>query len=384
MTQKESVSSQRHDNSNSTITMKAYILTLLALSSIASSTPAIAQTTQKLTASKANEYGLIYSLPRTVLDVTIEAECTVRRPGEFYKYAKKYLKDDSGIATASEVWTLKSIIVVPRGVADTDERYIMQFKSGSSPFLMLNEENVPVALNTEQIPQAVNIDLPTAIAASPTPLETPAAKQAITEEMRQSQSIAKRAELAAAQISALRQSRNDYITGQADQMPPDGKALQIIMDNITAQEAALTAMFLGTTQTSTAVATYTYTPDEPRTNDILARLSPSKGIVDQHDLSGEPIYITIDVTSKGALPVNEKGEEKKFPKGGVAYRIPGTALVKIDYCGNRLYAKSIDMAQFGLVFGLDPALFTDKKAPAYLLLDPVTGAIRELGSSAGN
>ena len=167
-------------------------------------------------------------------------------------------------------------------------------------------------------------------------------------------------------------------------MPPDGKAMQIVMDNIAAQEAALTAMFLGTEQQSTDVVTYTYTPDEARTNDIIARLSQLKGIVDPDDLSGEPIYITVDVTDRGKLPVNEKGEAKKFPKGGVAYKIPGTAAVRIDFNGDRIYDKSIDMAQFGIVFGLDPGLFTDKKSPAYLLLDPVTGAIRELGSSAGN
>lgn len=364
--------------------MKAYILALIAAGAILTPPASDAQTTQKLTATKANEYGLIYSLPRTVLDITIEAERTVRRPGDFYKYAKKYLKEENAIAEPSEVWTLKSITVVPRGVADPDEKYLMQFKSGSSPFLVLNEANVPVALNTEQIPDQEKADLPEPVATRPTPLETPAAKQAVSEEMLQSQSSAKRAELAASRIYELRQSRTDLITGQADQMPPDGKAMQIVMDNIAAQEAALTAMFLGTEQHSTDVVTYTYTPDGPRTNDVIARLSPLKGIVDPDDLSGEPIYITIDVTDRGKLPVNEKGEEKKFPKGGVAYKIPGTAIVKIDYDGDRVYAKSLDMAQFGIVFGLEPALFTDKKNPAYLLLDPTTGAIRELGSSAGN
>lgn len=364
--------------------MKAYILPLIAAGAMLLPTGTEAQSAQKLTASKANEYGLIYSLPRTVLDITIEAERTVRRPGDFYKYARKYLKEENAITEPSEVWTLKSITVVPRGVADPDEQYIMQFKSGTSPYLILNEADLPVALNTERIPNAETVTLPEPVAARPTPLETPAAKQAVSEEMLQSQSSAKRAELAASRIYELRQSRTDLITGQADQMPPDGKAMQIVMDNIAAQEAALTAMFLGTEQHSTDVATFTYTPDESRTNDIIARLSPLKGIVDPDDMSGEPIYISIDVTARGKLPVNEKGEEKKFPKGGVAYKIPGTATVKIDYNGDRIYGKAIDMAQFGIVFGLDPSLFTDKKAPSYLLLDPTTGAIRELGSAAGN
>lgn len=48
----------------------------------------LAQTTQKLTATKASEYGLIYNLPSTVFDITIETECTEKQPGEYYKYAK--------------------------------------------------------------------------------------------------------------------------------------------------------------------------------------------------------------------------------------------------------------------------------------------------------
>ena len=63
--------------------MKAYIFPLVAAGAIMMPTASMAQTTQKLTANKANEYGLIYSLPQTVLDITIEAERTVKRPGEF-------------------------------------------------------------------------------------------------------------------------------------------------------------------------------------------------------------------------------------------------------------------------------------------------------------
>lgn len=245
---------------------------------------------------------------------------------------------------------------------------------------MVDESGLPLAINTDKVPQSVDVTLPQPVAAPPTPLETPAARQAITEEMLQSNSSAKKAELAAAQIYALRQSRNDIITGQADQMPPDGKAMQLALDNMAAQEAALTAMFIGTEQHSTDVATFTYTIEDAAVNDVVARLSSFKGIVDPDDLSGAPIYINVDITERGKLPVNEKGEEKKYPKGGVAYRIPGTANITLSYQGENVYEKSMPVAQFGVVFGLDPAMFTDKKAPAYLIMDPLTGGIRELGT----
>ncbi len=339
-----------------------------------------AQSTQKLTATKANEYGIIYSLPSTVVDISIEAEHVVKEPGEFYKYAKKYLNADP-ITESSESWTVKSITVNSRGVANQEEQYLMQFKSGSTPYLLLSEDNIPLAINADAATETTATILPQAMEATPTPLQTMAARQVITEEMMQSQSTAKRAELAAAQIFALRQSRTDLITGQADQMPPDGAAMKIVMDNIDAQEAALTAMFLGTVQHSTSVKTITYTPAEETSKHVIARISATEGIVPADDLSGDPIYLSLTVTERGELPVNEKGEVKKYPKGGVAYRIPGKARIDIAFDGKMMSSSTFDIAQYGVVFGLDPSMFTDKKAPAYLQFSPSTGAIVELGAN---
>ena len=38
----------------------------------------------------------------------------------------------------------------------------------------------------------------------------------------------------------------------------------------------------------------------------------------------------------------------------------------------------VQLAQFGVTFGIDPDVFTDRKAPSMLQLDPATGAIRLL------
>lgn len=358
--------------------MKKTVLMLAC--SVAFASAVTAQTTQKFTATKANDYGLVYSLPVTVLDITIEAERVVKKPGEFYKYAKKYLNVDNPVTEPSESWSVKQVVVNARGVADDDKRYLMELKGGFSPFLIMDENNLPLAINYEEVELPESPVLPEPVKPLPTPLETSAARQVVNEEMLQSQSSAKRAELAAQRIYELRQSRNDLITGQADQMPPDGTAMQLVMDQITAQEAALTAMFVGTEQHSTTVRTFTYVPGDEVKNHVIARVSALDGIVDASDLSGDPVMLTLDITSRGKMPLNDKGEEKEFPKGGVAYCIPGTASLEIDYNGKTFWEGSIDAAQYGITFGLDPKMFTDKKAPAYLLLNPVTGAIKELGT----
>lgn len=357
---------------------------LFTISVLAAALMTSAQTTQKLTAGKTNEYGLIYSLPVTVIDVTVEAEKTVRQPGEFFRYAKKYLGMDP-IVEPSTVCRLKSVTVTTRGVADPDERYLVQFKSGSTPFMIISDNDFPLAINTETVAMSDIKQLPQSRDASPTILETPAASQAMTAEMLQSTSSAKRAELAAARIFELRQSRSDIISGSADNMPSDGQAMQLALDNLNDQEAALTAMFIGTEQTSTQVVTFTAVPpagDDDTWQCVIARLSALDGIVDAENLSGDPIRLTVNVTARGSLPKNDKGEVKRFPKGGLAYRIPGSADVTASFMGNDVATAQIDVAQYGVVFGLDPNLFTNKREPAYATFNPVTGAIREIGSVA--
>lgn len=354
----------------------------IALILIASAAPVLlsAQTTQRLTASKANDYGLIYSLPRTIVDITIEAEHTQLTPGEFFNYAGLKLGVNDAIKKPQRTVKIKSVVISPRGVADNDNRWLVQFKAGATPYIILADNNCPVAVNTDQIPSAEQPTLPKAVAAAPTALETPAAAQAVTQEMTLSSSLSKRADLAAQRIFELRESRSDLISGQADNTPPDGKSMQLALDNLAAQEAALTSMFTGTRKTYTTVSTITFEPDsESINNEIFARLSPIDGIVDADDLSGAPIYISVDILEQGEMPLNEKGEPKTFPKGGFAYNIPGRAVLSISYEGNVVAREEISLSQLGVTFGLDPKLFSDKKQASKLIMDPTTGAIVLLG-----
>lgn len=355
-------------------------IAILASAIMCSALSSGAQTTQRLVASKANEYGLIYSLPRTVLDITIETEHTVTTPGEFYNYAKLKLGSSGAITTRTQSAGIKSITIVPRGVADTDNRWVVQFKPGATPYFILADNNCPIAVNTDKLSATPAIVLPVAVEAQPTPLETPAAAQAVTQEMTLSSSLSKKADLAAQRIFELRDTRSDLISGQADNTPPDGKSLQLALDNLSAQEAALTAMFMGVKKTYTTVSTITFDPaDESINNEIIARLSPIDGIVNADDLSGAPIYISVDIVELGELPLDEKGQPKTFPKGGLAYNIPGRAIVSLSYDGEVVAREDITLSQLGVTFGLDPKIFTDKKEPAKLLMSPVTGAVILLG-----
>lgn len=73
---------------------------------------AFGQTSQKLTAGKANEYGLIYSLPLTAIDIYLEAELSEQTPGEYSNYARRHLGITNAIAEPSRKATLLSLSLI--------------------------------------------------------------------------------------------------------------------------------------------------------------------------------------------------------------------------------------------------------------------------------
>lgn len=351
----------------------ALALTLTLVSS------ATAQTSTRLSAGKATEYGLVYTLPVTALDIYIEAELSHDRPGEFYNYAKRHLNITDAVTSESRSARVLGVAIVPRGIADRTQQWLAQFKNGSSVYMTLSPDNIPLTINADEGAAVAAPVLPVARKAAPTPLETPAARQAVTQEMARSASVSKKAELAAQQIFNLREMRSDILSGQADNPPADGAAMKLVLDDIAAQEAALTAMFAGTRTTSTVVQKMTFIPDSTdAAGRIIARLSAVDGIIDADNLAGAPITLDLRVLEHATLPTTDKGEPKSFPKGGVAYRIPGKALVTISYAGRQVAQQEVTLAQLGVVFGLNPALFSDKKEPYSLIFDPATGAALDL------
>lgn len=350
------------------------ILTLASGMAVAAN----AQTTQKLSAAKHNDYGLVYTLPRTHLRIEVEAEQTIKKAGPYYNYAKKYLGTDNVITEDTKTWTLKSVRISSYGIPEKGNEYLMQFKAGSAPYLIVSEDGLPLAINTEKV------SVPEYKPKEGTPLTSSllddnAYTSALSGELLASGSLAKRAENAANTIYKIRESRTNYAIGEADQMPPDGESLKLILDELNKQEEALKALFLGTTQTSTAVKTIDYTPIAGTEKEVLLRISDFNGITDKDDLSGEPLYITLQVITKGEIPLDEKGLEKKLPKGAVMYKIPGKAQVTLRYEGKEHCNELFDIAQFGVDYGLNPALFTDKKTPYFVKFHPSTGGIMELG-----
>lgn len=354
--------------------MKKYLFTSTC---ILATSLAHGQSTKVLTADKVNDYGIVYSLPQTALEVEVTASHQVSKRGPFYLYAKKYIGTSDVIMEDSESWNITSIKVTPYGVPDSGIQYLMQLKAGAFTSVTVDANGMLLAINKEvSIPKADNRQPSTATTKWPTGREY---LDFVDEDFVASQSPSRQAQLLAESLMEIRDSRLSLTRGTADAMPTDGKQLELMLNSLGEQETAMTMAFTGSVTSESVTRKFTYIPEDDGKY-ILFRLSDFAGFVDSDDLSGDPVYIEISTANVPKLPVDAKGVEKKLPKNAVVYNLPGSAQVTLSSNGKTLYDEELLFSQFGITFGLDPTLFTDKKEPYYATFDPVTGALIEVGT----
>ncbi|MFZ4456504.1 MAG: DUF4831 family protein [Bacteroidales bacterium] len=330
---------------------------------------------QKLTATKASDFGLSYSLPKTVLVVDVEYTKTSIKAGQYYRYAEKLLGITNPILQDSDFYFLDKVSMDATSAPDKTTGCMVKFES-DLPYIILNSEGVLCAVNT-------NADSALAAKIKPLPQNyvvqeaTTNSQLSFTEETLASGSTAKMAELAAKQIFRLRESRLDLLTGDADQRPKDGEGIKVVLAEIDKQEKALTALFTGTTQIEKFYArTKVYPTETDLNHQVLFRFSKHFGYVAADDLSGEPVYIDIKATDRKEFLPDPKAKPNE--KHGLAYTIPGKGEVKISYYGKVLFETEQPFTQFGIQTNFPAELFTRKKAPAKVIIHPNTGAIVSL------
>ena len=355
--------------------MKKIILSAVFLSSLL---PLGAQQTKLLTAEKHNEYGLVYSLPITAFQIDVVAVKETKISGPFSKYAKVFTSNSNIINSDEVVWTIESVKVSPYGVPDPDNKYLMQLKPGSVTYLCVADDDMLLSINKEVAHPELLPPSYTALEGSP--VSGKEYLQYVDEDFISATSSYKQAQILAEELMEVRDAKLSLTRGTAETMPTDGRQLELMLESLDKQESALSNAFSGAAWKERVVRTFSFIPEKDGKY-ILFRLSASDGIVDPNDYSGEPVYISVNVTQETELPVDAKGVDKKIPKDAVMYCLPGSAMLSLDFNGKNLFQKEFEMSQFGVEFGLNPTIFSDKKEPSYAIFDPATGALKELGAA---
>ncbi len=265
--------------------MRKLFLTMLSALCAGSPLAAGAQQTKVLTADKHNEYGLVYSLPLTALEITVTARHDVARRGPFYQYAGKYMGTDKVITQDAESWTVTAVDVRPYGVADPEAQFLMQLKPGATTYIAVADDGMLLGINCKpEAPAApAKPDGPRAVVDLRSTLgDGTEYLPYVDEDFIETQSSANQAQMLSESLMEVRDAKVSLTRGTADPMPTDGRQLELMLNSLAHQEEVMSRAFLGAKATETVSRTYTMTPADDGTF-TLQRMSDFAGFVDADD-----------------------------------------------------------------------------------------------------
>lgn len=335
------------------------------------------QVTSISEANKPAQNGILYALPKTAIDIIIETDKTTEKRGQFYRYSERYLGLTNVILEDKETYTINSIHLAPRGVADKNKWYKITFNgNASAPFVVLDTDGKLLGINTDITPEN---KLKNGCSTELTPSDTSFANTPFTEDQLIVSSTAKMAEECASFIYDIRRARTEIISGTAPLLPTDGRAYELSLDEIARLEKDFLELFKGKTAHQTIYTTITLIPEKELTKDVLFRFSKYSGVVNKNDISGEPIYISLQ---KEALPefssksnTSEDTMEETNTKG-LVYTIPGKANIELSYLNKVISDGVFEVAQFGQSATLPAEILENPNTS--VVFYPSTGAIKSI------
>ncbi|WP_288317659.1 DUF4831 family protein [Xylanibacter caecicola] len=321
--------------------------------------------------------GTTYFLPKTALRFSILAEKKTYTPGEYAKYAEKYLRKMDVSLEPETTYRILNVNISSFGMPDSTKQYVAKNDAKHSISTLQRDENgVLLAVNTTNTRTTTE---PEAFkpANKVKPLNP---RDFMNEEILSAGSTVKMAELCACEIYDIRENKSLLNKGQADFMPKDGEQLRIMLENLNTQEAALLQLFDGTTQTDTIEKIITFIPSKETGKQVLFRFSSKLGFTDADDLAGRPYYIdTEDLHVMPVIKTTIEDIKKEKEDSGICVNLPGKIRVTL-YKGTDVWAAyELYAAQYGMVEALNSNMFS-KKFTTNLILNPVTGNVESINT----
>jgi len=316
---------------------------------------------------------VVYALPQTVLKIDVVAEKTILRRGPFADYTEKYLGITDMVNSDGVAWKLKSVQLDAVGEVDPEQYHKITTSVNYEPGLIaltpeglirgFNLQNTKEEKKTENVFTVSGEDIDIQYGEfSIDPIlkyredtiykvvetDTAFVKVPVLEKQAITKSLEEKAAEAAHQIFKLRKRRFKILTANFEVLPPDGKAYQIIVDELAKLEQEYLSLFIGKKVSSRKCFQFSYTPKKGEKGGIVFRMSPKSGPVKVDDLAGRPIRVdfkNLNLTNELVL-LSSAGEQ---PQKQIYYRIPGMADVTISNGKGILFSKRMGIAQFGKI-----------------------------------
>lgn len=312
---------------------------------------------------------IIYSLPQTRLDITIEATKTTIIRGPYAEYAQKYLNIADAPLNNQETYEISSITIVPAFEPDPALAYAITYKQYpenleklfalTSQGLILfpkqefgavteiktskvPETNVPFDDNLYEPNISEKVDtLYKTILTDSSFVKIPVIKKSVSAKNQED-----RAKEMANVLLKLRKRRLKLMLGEYE-YHPDGPALKVLSQELAKMEEQYLSLFTGKRIVEKQKYQYTLFPEQ-RTSKDLCWFSPVSGISEVSKPNSKPIRLELSVKQAETSPVAsaEKVTDALY------YRIPNMADVSVTI-GTEVFTRTrIPVYQAGKIISL--------------------------------
>ncbi|MGB8489824.1 MAG: DUF4831 family protein [Bacteroidales bacterium] len=322
------------------------------------------------------EGSLVYALPLTVIDVTLETERTIEKPGPYARFADDLLGLKDVIMEESEHWRLKNITVKTHEEPDPSQFYVVEASSlFRTNVLQLKKTGIILDVNpgefgTEaEVSAGANNDLDHLRVFDlgsdeyfrerqdtlyrVVSVDTSFVRIPYLVERKQKLTIDQLAEKAATRLMELRDGKHLILTGETNVFPQHAAPI----NEMNRLEKEYTGLFTGKTLKESRTFAYHIVPGAAGTSDkvTLCTFSATSGPVNTQDKSGVPL--TIDFIPEVKAPqINIIAKKKNESSGKVYdklyYRVPAIVTVKASFGNESLSSARKLIYQFGQVLQL--------------------------------
>ena len=317
-----------------------------------------------------NESALVYYSPKTSvsLDFTYTVETQVR--GQFAEYAESMLDIHDAVKENSTSYEIKDVRIGTSTSTDYTRPHKVKTEAGFPVLLTINDRGLLTGYNVplpeKKAPFKSHEHDRKASQAKAMKMQAPP----YPEEVLKAATPEAQAFEVAKQIFHLRETRMYLINGEVEHAPADGKAMELVLDELNRQEQALIQLFVGEKKTRRAHKTVRI---EPTNEGQLLFFSDENGFTDGDNIDADTIEVRMvceQQTRKAAVVEEKKGKKKgENELTQIMYNIPGNCMVSVLYKGHSLADRTVPIAQLGIDVALPKSMFTGAELPKIIFSD---------------
>jgi hypothetical protein len=322
------------------------------------------------------EGSLVYALPLTVVDISLETERIVEKPGPYARFAEDMLGLNNVIRSEAEHWEIKGITISTHQELDPSGFYAIE----ASPVFRTNiiamkREGLILDINPEIYNTGKTIDQPDNKDINKSGaydlgsdeyfktkndtvykllnVDTAFIRVPYLVEKKQKLSIDQLAEKAAARLMELRDGKHSILTGEANVFPQNEAAI----NEINRLEKEYTELFTGKNLKERRVFNYQVIPEKSQAGNkiVLCGFSQTSGPVISSGKGETQVIVEFlpESRTKAIELISKKQQSSSKSKyDRLFYRVPEVADIRVTYGNNAINTSRQLIYQLGEIIQL--------------------------------